>query len=83
MEKNENGLPTPQQVAVEKFAKCCAYLRKTLDSFTLLNDAPEAKELIFQKYQSIAKSLCQSFTVMDPEIMKTFCEIINGTSYEL
>lgn len=83
MEKNPNSLPTQEQISVENFAKCASYLRKELDSNQLLNDCPEAKEVIFQKYLSIAKSLCQAFRVMNPEILRMFGEIINGTAYEL
>lgn len=76
MQKNQSpSLQTQENVAVEKFAKCCSFVRKSLDDSSY---SEELKELVFQKYSAIAKMLCQSGTKYNDEYIKEFVRIING-----
>ena len=81
--QNYAPLKNQEQAAVENFAKCLTHLRKILDENTLINEYPEAKEALFQKYTSLAKFICQNYlTHLSEEIVKAFCKVINHENDE-
>lgn len=76
-------IQTPEQRATERFAKCMAFLRKTIDANSLLNEYPEAKECIFQRYLGFAQMLCKNFEHLSEELLVGFVRIINGDKYDV